>query len=76
MVYAYNIFVGKPQGKRPRERISSRCKFAPILKWLYRLDLSGLGQESVAGAWEYGNETLGFIKGTGFLSKYKRLVSC
>jgi hypothetical protein len=69
MMYAYSIFVGKPQGKRLRERISSRCKFDPVLKWLYRLDLSGLGQGSVAGSWEYGNETWGFIKGRGFLSK-------
>jgi len=62
---AYNILVGKPEGKRslgsPRYRREGN--------WVGKcgVDAAGSGYESVAGCYEYGNEPLDSIKDGEFL---------
>jgi hypothetical protein len=63
---AYNILVGKPEGKRPLGRPKRRSKNK------IRMDLREIGCEGVdwihlAGCCEHSNETSGSIKGGTFL---------
>jgi hypothetical protein len=65
--YAHKLLVGDLEEKRPFGR--PRRRWGIILKWILgksglgcRLDLSGSGQEPMAGNCECGNEPLGFIK--------------
>jgi hypothetical protein len=44
-------------------------QICPGIKMVVWIGFIWLGQGLVAGSWEYGNETWGFIKGTGFFSK-------
>jgi hypothetical protein len=68
---AYNILVGKPEGKMPLG--GPRCRWEDNIRMdlrgntvgRCRLDPSGSGYEPVAGSCEYGNEPWGSIKGGG-----------
>jgi hypothetical protein len=61
---AYNIFVGKPEGKRPLRRPRHRWEdnIRMGLREIGWEDLPGSGQRLVAGSCEYSNEALGSIK--------------
>jgi hypothetical protein len=72
MKNAYKIFIGKPEGKRPREDLG--IDGIIIIEWILgkqgekcELDSCGSGQRQVAGPCEHGNEPSSSIKGAEFL---------
>jgi hypothetical protein len=70
---AYNILVGRPEGRRPLGR--PRRRWEDNIKMYLKeigfggcgLDSFGLGQRQVAGSYEHGDEPSGFIKCGEFL---------
>jgi hypothetical protein len=62
MKNAYEVFVGKPEGKRPIGRPRHRwddnilMDLMEISFWDLELDSYGLGKNLVAGSCEHGNE--------------------
>jgi len=67
---AYNILIGKPEGKRPLGKPRRRWKIILLGNRVVecRLNSTGSEQGSVAGPCEHGNEPSGFIKGGNSLS--------
>jgi len=68
----HRFLVAKPEGKRPVGKL--RCQWKGDIQtdlknmvWVCGLDSSGSEWDSVAGCFEHGNETLGFMKGMEFL---------
>jgi hypothetical protein len=73
MVKTYRILVTRPEWKRPlgkrRRRWTNNTKVGPKENYVSGLDLSGPGQDPMAGSCEHGNVNSGSIKGREFLDQ-------
>jgi hypothetical protein len=64
----YRILVGKPYGRRPfgrfrlRNEDNAKMDLREVCDGGHGVDLSGSGQEQVAGSCECGNEPLSSVK--------------